>query len=145
MTRSKLMQLIDTAKVEDAIKQAERHTTGEICVSISRFFWGDVRSAAEKAFARLRVANTEHRNGVLIFVVPARRKFIVLGDSGIHEKAGAHFWGEVVSGMSEYFKKEDFTGGISLGIAQVGAQLVKHFPLSAAAGLNELPDKVDFA
>ena len=145
MTRGKLMQLIDTARIEDAIKQAEHCTSGEICVSVSRFFWGDVRTAAEKAFARLRVAKTARRNGVLFFVVPARRKFVVLGDSGIHEKVGPHFWSEVVHGMAERFRKDDFTDGIVLGIEQIGAQLALHFPFDAATDVNELPDKVDFA
>ena len=145
MTRGKLMQLIDTARIEDAIKQAERRTSGEICVSISRFFWGDVRNAAEKAFARLRIVETAQRNGVLFFVVPSRRKFVVLGDSGIHEKVGPHFWGEVVQGMAERFRKYDFTDGIVLGVEQVGAQLALHFPFDAATDVNELPDDVDFA
>ena len=145
MTRGKLMQLIDTAHIEDAIKQAELRTSGEICVSVSRFFWGDVRRAAEKAFARLRIAETSRRNGVLFFIVPSRRKFVVLGDSGIHEKVGPHFWSEVVQGMAERFKKDDFTGGIILGIEHVGAELAMHFPFDAATDVNELPDKVDFA
>ena len=144
MTRGKLIQLINTARIEDAIKQAEHRTSGEICVSVSRFFWGDVRTAAEKAFARLCVAKTEHRNGVLIFVVPSRRKFVVLGDAGIHEKVGPHFWSEIVQGMAERFKREDFTGGIILGIEHVGAQFLEHFPFDAAKEVNELPDKVDF-
>ena|ERR1043165_2889808 len=145
MTRSKLMQLIDTARIEDAIKQAELRTSGEICVSISRFFWGDVRSTAEKAFARLRVAKTTRRNGVLFFVVPSRRKFVVLGDSGIHEKVEPQFWTEVVRGMADLFKKDDYTGGIVWGIEYVSVELSRHFPFENLNDVNELPDKVDFA
>ena len=145
MTRGKLMQLIDTASIEAAMKQAEHRTSGEICVSVSRFFWGDVRSVAEKAFSRLHVAKTAQRNGVLFFVVPARRKFVILGDSGINEKVGPHFWSGVVHVMAERFSKVDFTGGIVLGIEHVGAQLALHFPVDAGTDVNELPDKVDFA
>ena len=144
MTRGKLMSLIDEVRIEDAIRLAEARTSGEICVSISCFFIGNARRAAERAFKRLKVARTVHHNGVLIFVVPSRRKFVVLGDSGIHEKVGAEFWPQVVSGMSDCFKKEDFTGGIVKGIEHVGAQLATHFPPDLKAG-NELPDKVDFA
>ncbi len=145
MTRGKLMQLIDTVRIEEAIKKAEHRTSGEICVSVSRLFWGDVRSAAEKAFARLRIAKTTMRNGVLIFVAPSRRKFVVLGDSGIHEKVGPEFWSEVVLGMAERFRQEDFTGGIVSGVEHVGAQLAQHFPFDAGTDVNKLPDKVDFA
>lgn len=145
MTRDRLMQLIDAKRIEDAIRQAELRSSGEICVSISRLFWGDVRMAAEKSFTRLRISKTEKRNGVLFFVVPSRRKFVVLGDSGIHDKVGLQFWDEIVHGMTEYFKKGDFTGGIVLGIEHVGSQLGLHFPIDAASEKNELSDKVDFA
>lgn len=144
MTRNKLMHLIDPVRLEDAIRQAEARTSGEICVSISGFFIGNVRRAAETAFTRLKVAHTAHRNGVLIFVIPSRRQFVVLGDNGIHEKVGPEFWNEVVCGMSACFKQHDFTGGILKGIEHAGAQLAAHFPPDPKAG-NELPDKVDFA
>lgn len=144
MTVGKLIQSIDTARIEEAIRQAELRTSGEICVSVSRFFWGDVRTAAEKVFTRLRIAKTAKRNGVLFFVVPSRRKFVVLGDSGIHSKVGPQFWTDVVQGMAERFKKDDFTGGIVLGIEHVGAQLAMHFPFDAASDVNELSDKIDF-
>ena len=145
MTRSQMMQMIDTARIEAAIRHAEQRTSGEICVSVSRFFWGDVRNAAEKAFVRLRISKTVRRNGVLFFVVPSRRKFVVLGDRGIHDKVGPQFWNKVVHGMAEHFRKDDFTGGIVLSIQHVGAQLVEHFPIDTATDLNELPDKVDLS
>ena len=44
---------------------------------------------------------TKDRNAVLFFVVPARRKFVVLGDSGIHEKVGQEFWHEIARIVSE--------------------------------------------
>ena len=44
---------------------------------------------------------TKDRNAVLFFVVPARRKFVVLGDSGIHEKVGQEFWHHIVRTVSE--------------------------------------------
>ena len=83
MSRRKLMRIIDSAKVKDAIEAAERRTSGEIAVSVSPVFWGDVRTAAQKAFERMGMTRTRERNGVLIFVVPARRRFVVLGDSGM--------------------------------------------------------------
>lgn len=144
MTRGRLLRLIDTVRIEDAIKQAELRTSGEICVSVSRLFWGDVRTSAETAFARLRISKTTDRTGVLFFIVPSRRKFVVLGDSGIHDKVGPQFWNEVVHGVAELFRNDDFTGGVVLGIEQVGAQLSLHFPIVSATDRNELPDKVDF-
>jgi uncharacterized membrane protein len=144
MTRRQLLRTIDTARLEEAIKNAEQMTSGEVCVSVSRLFWGNVQSAAEKAFVRMGMTNTRQRNGVLFFVVPARRAFVVLGDKGIHEKVGHEFWSKVVEGMSELFKKGDFTGGLVKGIGQVGEQLAVHFPHEGDSDRNELSNTVDF-
>ncbi len=144
MTRRKLLRIIDQPRIEEAIREAEKETSGEICVSVAPFFWGNVRKAAEKAFVRLGVTRTAQRNGILIFVVPSRRNFVVLGDSGIHEKVGQEFWHEVVAGIAERFRADDFTSGIIRGIQHVGEQLAAHFPYDAETDVNELPDKVDF-
>jgi uncharacterized membrane protein len=144
MTRRKMLKVIDASRIKEAIVAAERVTSGEIAVSIAPLFWGNVEKAAQKAFVRLHVANTREHNGVLIFVVPSRRKFVVLGDSGIHEKVGQSFWDAVAAQLSHHFRRGDFTGGLIKGIEEVGAQLAAHFPYSAASDVDELPDDVDF-
>jgi uncharacterized membrane protein len=144
MTRKKLLQVIDREKIKKAIQAAEHRTSGEICVSVAPFFWGNIHKAADKAFVRMGVARTKHRNGVLFFVVPSRRRFVVLGDAGIHERVGQEFWHRVVAVVSERFRTGDFTGGLVRGIEEVGEQLAAHFPYDAATDENELPDDVDF-
>ena len=138
------MVSINKNRIKQAIQRAERRTSGEIRVSVSPLFWGDVRKAAEKAFERLGMSATKDRNAVLFFVVPTRRKFVVLGDSGIHEKVGEEFWHHLVRTVSEKFKEGDFTGGLVAGIEAVGEGLAKHFPYQAASDRNELEDDVDF-
>jgi uncharacterized membrane protein len=144
MTRKKLVQIIDRDKIKEAIQKAEHRTSGEIRVSVAPFFWGNVHKAAEKAFARLGMMRTKDRNGVLLFVVPARRKFVVLGDTGIHECVGQDFWHRIVAVVTEKFRGGDFTGGLIRGIEEVGEQLSTHFPYDAATDVDELPDDVDF-
>jgi uncharacterized membrane protein len=144
MTRKKLLQIVDQDKVKAAIENAERQTSGEICVSVAPLFWGSVEKAADKAFVRLGMTNTKDRNGVLFFVVPARRKFVVLGDRGIHERVGQEFWNSVAAAVSEKFRDGDFTGGLLGGIQKVGEQLATHFPYNASADKNELSNNVDF-
>ena len=143
MLRARLRQLIDEEAVKAAIVEAERGTTGEIRVSISTFFWGDVRKTAEKAFDRLGMTATARRNGVLFFLVPSRRRFVVLGDEGIHEKVGQRFWEDVTAAVSDRFRKGDFTGGLVHGITEAGRVLALHFPREET-NPNELPDDVDF-
>ena len=138
------MVAIDKERIKQAIQKAEKRTSGEIRVSVSPLFWGDVRKAAEKAFERLGMTATKERNAVLFFVVPARRRFVVLGDRGIHEKVGQEFWHHIASTMSGKFKLGDFTGGLVAGIEAVGKDLTRHFPNHAASESNELPDDVDY-
>lgn len=144
MTRRKLMRQIDSAKIKEAIRKAEQRTSGEICVSVASLFWGSVEKAAEKAFARLGMTETKQRNGVLLFVVPSRRKLIVLGDQGIHEKVGQEFWQRMVDIITERFQEGEFTSGLVKGIEEVGKQLAIHFPYDAATDVNELTKDIEF-
>ena len=138
------MRAIDVDRVKAAIAAAERATSGEIRVSVARFFWGGVRGAAERVFARLGVSKTKDRNGILFFIVPARKKFVVLGDEGIHAKVGQEFW-EALSGlMSGRFRKGEFTEGLVEAIGEAGRQLAAHFPYDPTVDVNELADDVDF-
>jgi len=144
MHRRALKRLVDAEAVKRAIEEAEGRTSGEIRVSVSTFFWGNVRRTAELAFARLGMGQTAQRNGVLFFVVPSRRTFVVLGDEGIHAKVGQGFWDSVAAAMSARFKDRDFTGGLVHGITEAGNQLADHFPSQGPRDQNELPDDVDF-
>jgi uncharacterized membrane protein len=137
------MHLIDSAQIKEAILEAERRTSGEICVSVSSLFWGNVEKAAEKAFIRLGLTRTKQRNSVLLFVVPSRRRLVILGDRGIHEKVGQEFWQRIVDQVVERFRAGDFNGGIIEGIQEVSHQLAAHFTYDAASDVNELPNAVD--
>src|SRR5215475_4769704 len=136
MTRKKLLQIIYRDRIRHAIEAAEHRTSGEICVSVAPLFWGSVEKAADKAFVRMGMSHTKDRNGVLFFVVPARRKFVVLGDRGIHERVGQEFWHAVVAAVSEKFRDGDFTGGLVKGIEKVAEQLATHFPYDESTDKN---------
>jgi len=144
MTRKKLLQIVDRDKIKAAIESAEHKTSGEICVSVASLFWGSSENAADKAFVRLGMTRTKERNGVLFFVVPARRKFVVLGDQAIHQRVGQEFWDAVATSVSEKFREGNFTEGLVNAIELVGEQLAMHFPYDPATDKNELADDVDF-
>ena len=144
LTRSSLSRNVDSSQVEQAIREAERLTSSEIRVSVARFFWGDVEKVAAKAFHRLGIEDTAERNGVLIFLVPSRKRFAVLGDSGIHRAMGQAFWDDVAACLAEHFRRGQFTEGLTEGIRLMGERLAVCFPPSPGAERNELPDEVDF-
>jgi uncharacterized membrane protein len=144
MSRSSLKQCVDQVQVVAAIRAAERVTSGEIRVSVAHFFWGDVEKTAEKAFRRLGMENTADRNGVLIFLVPSRKRFAILGDTGIHERVGQAFWDDVSACLSSHFRRGAFTEGLVEGVRLLGDRLATHFPSAGEADHDELPEDVDF-
>ena len=142
--RRKLLKRLDVKRIRHAIEEAEKQTSGEIRVSVSRFFWGKVRPVAERAFRRLGMTRTKQRNAVLFFIVPSRKRFVVLGDEGIHGKVGQEFWDRIAAVMTEHFRKGKFTEGVVSGIETAAEALAAHFPYDAASDVNELPDDIDF-
>ncbi|HEY3271742.1 MAG TPA: TPM domain-containing protein [Geothrix sp.] len=144
MSRRSLRKCVDQARVVEAIRAAEKVTSGEIRVSVAPFFWGDVEKTAGKAFRRLGMEHTADRNGVLIFLVPSRRRFAILGDTGIHEKVGQALWNEASACLSSHFRRGAFTEGLVEVIHLLGDRLATHFPSAGEADRNELSDGVDF-
>jgi uncharacterized membrane protein len=138
-------KLLDFERIEAAIAEAERHTSGEVRVSVAPWFWGNVERAADRAFIRLGMTQTKDRNGILFFIVPARRTFVVRGDEGIHQKVGQRFWDDIARTLSEHFARNEFTEGLVQAITEVGKQLGTHFPHQGERDRNELPNKVDLA
>lgn len=133
---------VDAGRVEAAIADAERRTSGEIRVSVAPWFWGNVEHAAKRAFERLGMHRTKERNAVLFFVVPSRREFVVLGDEGIHARVGQTFWDVTSRELGAAFKTGDFTGGLVAAIEAAAERLEQHFPRSNA-DTDELPNELD--
>lgn len=91
-------------------------------------------------FSQLRIWDTEHNNGVLIYLLLADRDVEIVADRGIHAKVGLEEWERICRTMETAFKQENYQGGVISGIQVVTRHLMKHFPASGA-GQNELPDK----
>ncbi len=131
----------ERAAVEDAIAAAEGTTSGEIRVVISRSAKGDPLEAARRAFARLGMQETRERNGVLIYLATADRKFAIYGDEGIHRIIGQEGWERIRDGMAERFARGAFGEGLVYAVREVGKVLARHFPWRPD-DVNELPDEV---
>ncbi len=131
---------LDLDRVCEAVRAAERHTSAEIVVAVAPFFVGRTWPAARRAFARLGVARTRHRNGVLLFVVPARRKVIVLADDGAHARIGSDLWHDVATRIAASFARGHGTAGLVDGIERLAHALAGPFP-HERGDINELPDQ----
>jgi uncharacterized membrane protein len=133
---------LEQDKIVHAIQQAEKQTSGEIRVFISRHEVPDPLAAAQEQFHRLAMEKTRERNGVLIFVAPRSRKFAVIGDRGVHERCGEVFWQELAGQMKQLFQEQNFSGGLLHAITRAGRLLGEHFP-RRPDDENELPDKIE--
>jgi uncharacterized membrane protein len=144
MTRRSLLKKLDIPALEAAITRVEQQTSGEIRVSIAPWFWGNVRRAAEQAFERLGMDETREHNGALIFVAPARRRLVVVGDSGIHARVGQDCWDELAREIGAAFHDGRYSDGLLRAIELLGERLAQHFPSNPHDNPDQLPNSLDW-
>jgi uncharacterized membrane protein len=137
-------QVLDT--IERTIKAGEATHSGQVRFVVEGALDGRPlfrgQSARERAldiFSHLRIWDTAHNNGVLIYLLLADRKVEIVADRGIDAKVGAQGWKTITSAMESDFKAGNFSRGVIFGIEAVSQQLAAHFP-KHGAGKNELPD-----
>ena len=134
-------------RIEAAVRDAERRHAGQIRFVVEAALepaavWQGV-SAAERAlevFSLLRVWDTEHNNGVLVYLLLADHDVEIVADRGIHRRAGNPEWEAICRDMEAHFREGRFEQGVVQGIQRVSALLEFHFP-QADQTFNELPDK----
>jgi uncharacterized membrane protein len=123
---------IDHDQVVAALRVAEATTSGEIRVLMARHKAKDPVAAAQSYFNELGMAQSPHRNGILIFVAPRSRNFAVVGDQAVHEQCGDAFWTSVAEAMADRFRAGQFTDGLVHGIDRAGELLARTFPRTPA-------------
>ena len=133
----------DRALITEAIREAERNTSGEIRVHIEGKCKEDVMDRAAFLFEKLEMHKTELRNGVLFYLAMKDRKFAILGDAGINRITPEDFWNEIKEKMLEQFTMGQFAEGLSEGIKMAGEQLQAHFTYQEE-DINELTDDISF-
>ncbi len=135
----------EKARIVEAIRIAERETSGEIrfYVESKNPFMDPIDRAAE-IFFQLKMQNTQHRNGVLLYIAMKDHELALFGDEGIYNKVGKEYWDNAVKDMIAKFKGENIVTGIEQCILQVGQTLKETFPYEANTDKNELPDDLIF-
>jgi uncharacterized membrane protein len=135
--------------IERAVALAERSHQGQIRFAIEtaltplHILCGvSAHARALEVFSSLRVWDTEHNNGVLIYVQLADRHVEIIADRGFRERVSAAEWQAVCRLMEQHFREGRFQSGALAGVEAVGVLLSTHFPPSTASssdGDNELP------
>ena len=130
-------------RVVEAIRQAERNTSGEIKVHIENFCKGDVEQRSLFIFDKLKLNETQLHNGVLIYLAIKDHKFAILGDKGINDMVEDGFWNDVKDLMLNQFKAGHFAEGLEQGIMRCGEKLKAFFPYQSD-DINEIPDDISY-
>ncbi|HUV01323.1 MAG TPA: TPM domain-containing protein [Bacteroidales bacterium] len=130
-------------QIRAAIKEAEEATSGEIRVHIETSLTGDVLDRAAWIFKKIRMHETEKRNGVLFYIVVRNKQFAIIGDRGINAMVPEDFWDKAKNLLQKHFRNEKYTEGLAEAVLLAGQQLKEHFP-RMKDDINELPDEISF-
>lgn len=133
----------EETRIIQAIRAAERRTSGEIRVYVEDFCQRDhpIERAVE-IFQLFGMFNTKARNGVLIYLAEISHQFAIWGDEGIHDRVGFHFWEAEKRLMREYLQRDQAAEAVCRVIGQIGEQLHQFFPVDETTDENELPDEI---
>ncbi|MCW5655228.1 TPM domain-containing protein [Hydrogenophaga sp.] len=139
------------------VAASESRHTGEVrlCVEASlptSYLWrirpghsvqAVVRERALTWFGRLRIWDTEHNNGVLIYVLLAEHAIEFVADRALARRVGASEWQAIVDRLGARLRENAFEDGLTAALEEVSALLVAHFPAQEdATHVNELPNAV---
>lgn len=133
--------------IKQAIQQAEAGHEGEIRFAVEASLNTlpllrdqSARERGLEVFSQLRVWDTEHNNGVLIYLLLADRDVEIIADRGVHRRVGDEKWETICREMEAAFRAGEFEAGIMAGIHAVGNLLREYFPVSSENRANELSD-----
>jgi uncharacterized membrane protein len=133
----------EEGRIVQAIREAERQTSGEIRVHMEKDYEGAILGAASRTFFSLNMDRTRDRNGVIIFIVPPRHDFAIFGDKGINAVVPTDFWESTKNIMQQHFRQGMFAEGVCQGVKMAGEQLKTYFPWKDG-DKNELPDEISY-
>jgi uncharacterized membrane protein len=128
-------------EIVEAIRVAEKNTSGEIRVHLEKTTALDPYDRALEVFNELKMDQTQLKNGVLIYLAVKDRTFVICGDQGINDIVTNTFWDSTKDIMVAHFKNGNFKQGLIDGILRAGEELKKHFPWSEDDA-NELSNEI---
>ena len=130
------------------VAASERRHTGQIRICVEgglplSYLWrgATARERAVTQFGKLRVWDTEHNNGVLIYLMLAEHAIEIVADRALARRVPPATWRSMVSHMAEAFRQGRHEDGLTQALSEVSALLVEHFPATEGVDRpNELPD-----
>lgn len=131
--------------LERTIGMAERGSSGQVRLIVEAHWplmhvkHTQPRQRAIEWFSQLRVWDTEHNNGVLLYLLFAERRVEIVADRGFNKLVTQDQWDRICRALEARFSGGEFEVGLSEGIVAIGELLNEHFP--ADMGPNEQADR----
>ena len=123
------------AAIEKAVRESHQAHIGQVRFAVegalhsAALFRGlSARERAIDVFSQLRIWDTEHNNGVLVYVLLADRAVEIIADRGIHAKVASGEWEAICRSMEASFRHGKYQAGVIRGIEQVTNLLRQHYP-----------------
>lgn len=144
-------------RLAQRVAASESRHTGEIRICVEAglplsYLWrSDTQSpmralARERAlswFGRLGVWDTEHNNGVLIYLLLAEHAIEFVADRALSRRVDGAQWQAIVDRLGNHLQNGHFEDGLTQALEEVSALLVEHFPAATDAWRpNELSNAV---
>ena len=138
-------------RLQQRLAASEVRHSGEIRLCIESglplsYLWRNAtaRQRALTLFGKLRVWDTEHNNGVLIYLLLAEHAIEIVADRGLSRHVPQAMWDELVAHMREDFRAGRFEQGLEQAIGAVDRLLSTHFALAEGqTNPNELSDQAE--
>ena len=135
------------AKIDSEIQAAEQTHAGEIRLAIETSLtlpqlWRHLtpHARARQVFSALGVWDTEHNNGVLIYLLLADRSVEIVADRAIAVRIPASEWAALCDEIAARFGHGEPSAGCLLAVRSVAQRLARFFPAAGGDG-NELPNQ----
>jgi uncharacterized membrane protein len=127
----------------DKIARIEKRSSGEVRVHVTERRVKDPLEAARRTFTSLGMSATRRRNGVLVFLSLASRRFAIVGDEGIDRVVPAYYWDGLRDTLAQRFAGGEYCRGLLEILDRVEEVLVRYFPYENG-DVDELPDDISY-
>lgn len=134
--------------VEMAIEASEARHAGELRVVVEHALHPHAllrgqtgRERAVELFSALRIWDTGHNSGVLIYLLMADHDIEIVVDRGIRARVPDARWADLCRQLEIRLAQGEFRDGLLQAVTAITDELARHFP-AADAKHNELPDRV---
>ncbi|KNZ33625.1 MAG: membrane protein [Methylibium sp. NZG] len=136
-------------RLESRVTESERRHIGEIRVCVESglplsYLWrnASARERAVSMFGKLRVWDTEHNSGVLIYLLLAEHRIEIVADRGLNRHVSAEEWQVILDTMRAEFRAGHFEDGLNRAIDAVDALMLKYLAAAdGGANPNELSNR----